>query len=83
MDFCCSGENMYKMRTGFDKIEIINILVGWGGWRQWGGVCDASSRQITEVKHTFPQPVTGMVSRLVFKGSIPVLHTNLWLFNNI
>jgi len=31
MDFCCSGENMYKMRTGFDKIEIINILVGWGG----------------------------------------------------
>ncbi len=79
MDFCCSGENMYKMRTGFDKIEIINILVGWGGWRQWGGVCDASSRQITEVKHTFPQPVTGLVSS---KGLIPLLQTHLW-FQNI
>ena len=44
------------------------------GWR----VCDTSSRQITEVKHTCPQPVTGLVSRLVFTGSIPALHTNLW-----
>jgi len=30
----------------------------------------------TEVKHICPQPVTGLVSRLVFTGSIPVLHTN-------
>ena len=30
----------------------------------------------TEVKHICPQPVTGSVSRLVFTGSIPVLHTN-------
>jgi len=31
----------------------------------------------TEVKHTCPQH-TGLVSRLVFTGLIPVLHTNLW-----
>ena len=39
----------------------------------WGGEC-----VITEVKHTCPQPVTGLVSRLVFTGSIPVVPTNLW-----
>ena len=30
------------------------------------------------LSHTCPQPVTLLVSRLVFTGSIPVLHTNLW-----
>ena len=56
--------------------ELGGKFVGRGGefcgigWR----VCDSSSRWITEVKHTCPQPVTG----LVFTGSIPVLHTNLW-----
>ena len=33
-------------------------------------VCDTSSRPF---KHTCPQPVTGLVSRLEFTGSIPVL----------
>ena len=37
-DFCCSGENMYRMRTGFDKIKIINILVEWGGVGEDSGV---------------------------------------------
>ena len=41
-------------------------------------VCDTNSRKITEVKHPCPQPVTGLVSRMLFTGSIPVLHTNLW-----
>ena len=30
------------------------------------------------VKHICPQPVTGLVSRLVFTVSIAVLHTNQW-----
>ena len=29
---------MYRMRTGFDKIEIINILVEWGGVGEDSGV---------------------------------------------
>ena len=33
---------------------------------------DTSSSYITEVKHTCPQPVPGLVPRLVFTGSIPV-----------
>ena len=33
---------------------------------------DTSSRYITEVKHTCPQPVPGLVPRLVFPGLIPV-----------
>ena len=32
---------------------------------------------VMEVKHTCPQPVTGLVSRLVYTGSNPILHTNL------
>ena len=48
--------------------QYLSILVFM--WR----VSDTSSRSITKVKHTCPQPVTG----LVFTGSIPVLHTNLW-----
>ena len=69
----------------FPALLLFIILVGWGeecrgvGWR----VCDTSSRQITEVKHTCPQPVTGLVSRLVFTGSIPVLHTNLWFHKHL
>ena len=43
-------------------------VVGWGGecglgWRVCGvgwRVYDTSSRYITEVKHTCPQPVTGL-----------------------
>ena len=65
--------------------ELGGKFVGRGGefcgigWR----VCDSSSRWITEVKHTCPQPVTGLVSRLVFTGSIPVLHTSLWFQNHL
>ena len=55
-------------------LSVFSYIILWVGWR----VCDTSSHQITEVKHTSPQPVTGLVSRLVFTGSIPVLHNNLW-----
>ena len=55
-------------------LSVLSYIVLWVGWR----VCDTSSHQITEVKNTSPQPVTGLVSRLVFMGSIPVLHNNLW-----
>ena len=55
-------------------LSVFSYIILWVGWR----VCDTSSHQITEVKHTSPQPVTGLVSRLVFMGSIPVLHNNLW-----
>ena len=55
-------------------LSVLSYIVLWVGWR----VCDTSSHQITEVKHTSPQPVTGLVSRLVFTGSTPVLHNNLW-----
>ena len=37
----------------------------------------------TEVKHTCPQPVTGLVSRLVFTGSITALLRNLWFQNHL
>ena len=47
------------------------VLVGWGG------EC-VTPILLKLVKHTCPQPVTGLVSRLVFTGTIPVLHTNLW-----
>ena len=47
------------------------VLVGWGG------EC-VTPILVKLVKHTCPQPVTGLVSRLVFTGTIPVLHTNLW-----
>ena len=46
------------------------IGVGWL-------VCD------TEVKHTCPQPVTALVSRLVFTGSITALLRNLWFQNHL
>ena len=39
-------------------------------------MCDNTSCKITEVKETCLQPVTGLVSKLVFAGSIPALHKN-------
>ena len=53
---------------------LVFFLVGLGG----ECVSDTSSCQLAEVKHTCPQQVTGLVSRLVFMGSIPLLLTNLW-----
>ena len=46
---------------------LVFFLVGLGG----ECVSDTSSCQLAEVKHTCPQQVTGLVSRLVFTGSIP------------
>ena len=43
-----------------------------------GGALESVWHQFSLVKHTCPQPVTGLVFRLVFTGSIPVPHTNLW-----
>ena len=52
----------------------------WALWFLiWGWVASVW-HQITEVKHTCPQPLTGLVSRLVFTGLIPALFTNLWLW---
>ena len=49
-------------------------------------VCDTSSRQIIEVKHTYPHPVTGLVSSLVLDSRTPhnpvvskTSETNVWL----
>ena len=66
-------ENRIYIRGEFNESLGMNFF-GGVGWR----VCDTSSCQISEVKHTCPQPVSGLVSRLVFMGSIPVLRTNLW-----
>ena len=54
------------LQKNHEIFENTLYLVGWGG------------ECVTPVKNTCPQPVTGLVSRLVFTGSIPVLHTNLW-----
>ena len=52
----------------------------WALWFLiWGWVASVW-HQITDVKHTCPQPLTGLVSRLVFTGLIPALFTNLWLW---
>ena len=44
-------------------------------------VCDTSSLEIIEVKHTYPQPVTGLVSSLVLDSRTPhnpVVSKNIW-----
>ena len=61
------------------NLKSKNSVLRWDGefgvgWR----VCDTSSRKLCEVKHTCPLLVNGLESRLVFTGSIPVLHTDMW-----
>ena len=51
--------------------------VGCRVYVRFGGEC-VTPGLVRSLKHTCPQPVTGLVSRLVFTGSIPVLHTNIW-----
>ena len=63
----------------FDKIKYRVFTSSGLGWR----VCGLGWRVIPEVKHTCPQPVTGLVSRLVFTGTIPVFHTNLWFLKHL
>ena len=62
----------------YTKWIILFYKYGWR-WLKWSLVFDYRfSLDHWSYKHTCPQPVTGLVSRLVFMGSIPVLHTNLW-----
>ena len=44
-------------------------------WKKCGGECVTPVH--VRLLDTCPQPVTGLVSRLVFPGLIPVPHTNL------
>ena len=77
--FNVQGSTFLQLKSFYSMSLRIQFQSLWGGWL----VCDTSSRQITEVKHTCPEPVTGLVSRLVFTGSIPTLLTNLQFQNHL
>ena len=84
----CIILNIFIIIITFIIIGNNNIIIN--SFVRWGGECvtPVFVRSLSTTSNWIgvhnqkldwcPQPETGLVSRLVFPGSIPVLHTNLW-----
>ena len=77
-------KNVTKNDRFLKRLTTLRVTCSGGLFEPYGFsfgvgwlVCDTRS---PDHQHTCPQPLTGLVSRLVFTGLIPALFTNLWLW---